>query len=119
MPFDATTCADCADRTTQEIARMKACVRQARLEGRLICDHPRRFSYPYVSRRHRGVTYVCAIGAWREQTGLTTRKIIEVRDSFICKLMSAHDQLYFARRYNPNETRTKQLEREFAQLITP
>jgi hypothetical protein len=113
MPFDGSH-----NPAELDIAVMKAAVRQARLEGRLICDNPGLFRNSAERAKRKGVTYVCAIGAIDEHHERHPLATYDGRKSqeLCCALIEAHDELFYARkRRNLEAIRRTAL--KFARLI--
>ena len=96
MPFDGTP--------LYEIDCIKSAARNARAEGRLICDNHRTFEGTAFSEEIGGVVYVCALGAWEEvshkrwpDVARNLPRTNPVRE-YAHNLMWAHDQLFAARK---------------------
>jgi hypothetical protein len=96
MPFDGTL--------LYEIDAIKRLVRQARADGRLICDNHHKFKETTFSEEIDGVVYVCALGAWEEvshkrwhDVARTLSRTTPVRE-YVHNLMWAHDEVFAARK---------------------
>jgi len=96
MPFDGTP--------LYEIDCIKRLVRQARAEGRLICDNHHKFEATRFSEEIGGVVYVCALGAWEEVSHRPWHDVAphlqrtNPAREYAHNLMWAHDELFAARK---------------------
>lgn len=123
MPFDGTH--------QHDIEVIKRAVRQARAAGRLICDDPEKFQRTNFSMQiavgsadERSIQkYVCAIGAWEEIMGKKWWELVpdptdraHLLTGYVRDLMSAHDQLFVARKAGRARAITR-AERTFDTLL--
>ncbi len=112
MPFDGIPPAGAT------IAEIKAAIRHARAQGRLMCDNPDKFAWPTPTRVIDGISYVCALAAvypagypwWNEGPDV---------EEFCKKVLTTHDSLLLARRWwwLVSKRRVAKLERRFEALV--